>query len=132
MSDETVEDIKRRKLEELQSRAGNATPAEPVEITDQAHLSDLIDRHAVVLVDCYADWCGPCKQVRPIVERVAEETDAAVAAVDVDRHADLARSWNVRSIPTLLLFVDGELAERLVGVQPFDRLAELVGRHAAA
>lgn len=130
MSEDPIEEIKRKKLAELQQNESAATPTEPVEITDRNQLEAFVSEHRIVLIDCYADWCGPCKQVKPIVEQIAAETPAAVAAIDIDRHSDLATEWNVRSTPTLLLYVDGGLAERLIGVQPFDRLASLINRHA--
>lgn len=127
MTDETAEEIKREKLEALQRRAAGG-PDRPIEVEDKGHLDAVLDTHAVVLVDCYADWCGPCKQLKPIVARIAADTRAAVATVDIDRHPEMAREWQVRSVPTLLLFADGDPAERMMGIQPFDRLRELVAR----
>lgn len=128
MTDETAEQIKQEKLEALKRRAAGG-PDTPIDIESRSHLEDVLDSNTVVLVDCHADWCGPCQQLKPIVKQVASETNAAVAVVDIDRHPDLAQNWSVRSVPTLLLFVDGEMEERVMGVQPFDRLSALIGQH---
>ncbi|TQR21944.1 hypothetical protein C9J85_19490 [Haloferax sp. wsp5] len=82
--------------------------------TAQDELDDAV-ADDVVLVDFYADWCGPCKQLEPAVERIAAGTAATVAKVDIDANQQLAAKYGVRSVPTLLLFVDGEPVERLVG-----------------
>lgn len=131
MAEDTVEEIKRRKLEELRSSGTPSTPAEPIALEAGTAIDALLTEHRVTLVDCHAEWCGPCHQVKPIVQRIAAETAAAVVTVDIDQHRELAMEWGVRSVPTLLLFVDGNLAERLIGVQTFDRLAELVTAHAS-
>lgn len=130
MTDETVEEIKRRKLEQLQNGEATSTPDSPVSVTDEDHLNQLLADHPIVLVDCHAEWCGPCQQLKPILARIAEETQAVVATVDIDEHRNLAMEWGVRSVPTLLLYVDGERAERIMGVQPFDRLSSLIETHA--
>jgi thioredoxin 1 len=72
------------------------------------------------LVDFWADWCGPCKMVAPIIEELAEEFDgrAVVAKVDTDAEEDIAFGYGITAIPTVILFRDGAEAERFVGVQP--------------
>lgn len=82
--------------------------------------------HGVTLVDFYADWCGPCKMQMPIVEEVADEMKgrAAVAKLNVDDESKLAETYGVMSIPTLLLFKDGVLAGRWVGLQSKSFLQE--------
>lgn len=132
MSDEAIEEIKRRKLEELTKVAQTPAADEPIELEDESDLPDLFERHRIVLVDCHAEWCGPCKQLAPIVQQVAANTEAAVVKVDIDRQRSLAQRWTVRSVPTLLLFVDGEPVERLAGVQSFDRLQSLIQAHSIA
>ncbi|SFR31043.1 MULTISPECIES: thioredoxin [Halorubrum] len=107
-----------------------AAPGEPIQLTD----ADAFDEHVadgVVLVDFYADWCGPCQMMEPAVEAVAEDTDATVLKVDVDVHQALAGEYGVQGIPTLLVFSDGELAERMVGAQSERALADAIGEHTA-
>jgi thioredoxin 1 len=136
MSDDTIEAIRERKREELAERLreeegdGDAadadTPTEPVAVTGADHLDGLVSEHRVVLVDFYADWCGPCRMMEPAVEAVAADTDALVAKVDIDTHQDLASAYGVRGVPTLVLFVDGDAEEQVVGAQQEARLRDLV------
>ena len=84
--------------------------------------------NGTALVDFYADWCGPCRMVSPIVDEIAEErSDITVGKVNVDDENALAMKYDVMSIPTLIVFKDGKEAARIVGARPkADILAELV------
>ncbi|GAB6861790.1 thioredoxin [Haloplanus litoreus] len=103
-----------------------ADQSEPIHVEDADHLNDLLSEHAVVLVDYYADWCGPCKMLEPTVEEIASETDAAVLKVDIDALQELAQERGIRSVPTLEFYVNGEQAERLIGVQDKADLVEII------
>ncbi len=134
MSDEQpVEEIREQKKEELlgadNDQNKTSSPSEPVHIGGTDDLDETVARDDVVLVDFYADWCGPCKMLEPVVEELAAETDATVAKVDVDAHQQLAATYSVQGVPTLVLFADGEPVERLVGVQDKDALAEKIAQH---
>ena len=74
-----------------------------------------LKKEGLVLVDMFATWCGPCKSLAPIIDSVAEELNLNVVKVDVDEHEDLASEYGVMSIPTLLLFKDGELVKKNIG-----------------
>lgn len=126
MSDaEDIDEIRERKREELTSRA--ESPGEPIDVRGAAHLDELLEKHRVVLADFYADWCGPCKMLAPTVAEIAAETDAAVLKIDIDAHRDLASTYQVQGVPTLYLFADGEVRERMVGVQNKGSLVEKIG-----
>jgi thioredoxin 1 len=103
-----------------------AEQTEPIHVEDAEHLSDLVEQHAVVLVDYYADWCGPCKMLEPTVEEIAAETDAVVLKVDIDALQELAQDRGIQSVPTLEFYADGEQAERLIGVQDKANLVETI------
>ncbi|WP_336325418.1 thioredoxin [Halovenus sp. HT40] len=111
------------------SETGTATN-EPLHVDGEASLNELVDDHDVVLTDFYADWCGPCQALEPIVETVAEETEATVAKVDVDANQQLAATYGVRGVPTLVLFADGEQVEEVVGLTAEQQLRDLVETYA--
>ena len=78
-----------------------------------------------ILVDFWAEWCGPCKMIAPILEEIAEEEDGiAIAKLNVDEAQDIAMRYQVMSIPTLIVFKDGEVAKRIVGAKPKGALLE--------
>ena len=80
-----------------------------------------------VLVDFWAEWCGPCRMVSPIVDEIAEErADIVVGKVNVDEQGELAMRFGVMSIPTLLVFKGGELVQQAVGARPKEALLELL------
>lgn len=82
----------------------------------------------VVLVDFYADWCGPCRMLTPIIEDLAQEMSgrATVAKVDTDQSVNVAAKYEVTSIPTLILFKDGQMVKRVVGLKDLDSLRDMV------
>ena len=129
-SDEELERLREQKRQELVenqgSPVGKQAPTEPVEISGMTQLQELTAQHRVVLVDCYADWCGPCKMMEPVVKELAASTDAVVAKVDVDANQQIAAQLGARSIPTFVLYVDGEPTERLVGAQDKATFEQLI------
>jgi thioredoxin 1 len=125
----SIDEIKAEKKEQLRESGDGGSPevpSEPIHIESAGDLSEAVDQYSVVLVDFYADWCGPCKMLEPTVEALAAETDAAIAKVDVDRNQQLAGQYGVQGVPMLLLFADGEPVEKLVGVQSKDDLGGLI------
>ncbi|MEY7851120.1 thioredoxin [Natrarchaeobius sp. A-rgal3] len=96
----------------------------PVEGAD--HLDTIVGEYDVVLVDFFATWCGPCQMLEPVLETLADETDAVVAKVDVDDHQQLAGAYGVRGVPTLVLFAGGEQVEQHTGALPAEQLRDLI------
>ena len=105
------------------------TQSEPVHVQDAAEFQELVADGAV-LVDFYADWCGPCKMLEPVLETVAVEGPGTVAKVDVDVHQDLARQHGVQGVPTVVLYANGEPVESIVGVRGKDQYVQLLEQYA--
>ena len=135
-----IDAIREQKREELKAQLAGETdtsstegpqrPEAPVHVEGADHLERVTDEHDVVLVDFYADWCGPCKMIEPVVEALHDDDTAVVAKVDIDQHQALAQAENVRGVPTMVLYVDGEPAERVVGAKDKNALESLIAKHA--
>lgn len=90
--------------------------SKPVEITD-SNFNEVINSDKPVLVDFWAEWCGPCKMIAPVVDELASDYDgkAVIGKVDVDSNPEVAGKFGIRSIPTLLVFKNGEVVDKQVG-----------------
>lgn len=89
-----------------------------LEITEDNFDELVLNSGKTCVVDMFATWCGPCKMMSPIIDEIAEENgDIVVGKVDVDENGELAMQFNVMSIPTVLIFKNGELAETFIGLQ---------------
>ena len=88
---------------------------------------DDIRNKGTVLIDFYADWCGPCKMIAPIISEIADErADITVGKINVDDASDLAREFNIYSIPTLVVLKDGVEVKRATGARPKDAILSLL------
>lgn len=94
----------------------------------KASFQEIINQDMPVLVDFYADWCGPCKMQNPILDKIAKEYQgkARIIKVDVDKNQSAANKYEVRSIPTLILFKDGDIRWRQAGVANENQLREII------
>ena len=93
--------------------------SKPIQVSDETFETEVLQGKQPVLVDFWAGWCGPCRTLGPTIEELAVELEgrARVGKLDVDSHPDVAERYGVQSIPSVLLFVDGKVTDRLVGVQ---------------
>lgn len=100
-------------------------------VTDSNFDEEVVKSAQPVLVDFWAEWCQPCKRMAPIIDEVASEHDATLKVVklDVDANSESAQRFGVMSIPTLLLFKDGQPVERLVGYMPKDQVLRKLAPH---
>ena len=99
-----------------------------VKITKDNFESTVMKSDKPVLLDFWATWCGPCQMISPIVDEIAtERTDIVVGKVNVDDELELAQSFRVASIPTLILVKEGQVVNQLVGARPKEKILEMLG-----
>ena len=108
--------------------------AKPLAITDDTFQNEVLDSEQPVLVDFWADWCGPCRMIAPSVEQIAEDYDGTikVGKVDVDDNPAIPGRYGIVGIPTLMLFKNGEVVERITGALPKDAILAKVLPHVTA
>ena len=105
--------------------------AKVAEFTDANFSEEVLNSTEPVLVDFWVPWCGPCRQLTPVVEELASENQgsAKIGKVNIDDSPSAASQYGVSSIPTIMVFKGGEVVERFVGVQPKVRLQEAIDSH---
>jgi len=101
------------------------------ETSDDKFNSEVLESHIPVLVDFSAEWCVPCKQIKPLVQQIADEYDGKMRVVEIntDQNMQTTMQYGVMSIPTLILFKGGQAAERITGFQPKPKLLEKIKKH---
>lgn len=97
----------------------------------QMEFNEVLKNHEVVFVDFFATWCGPCKMLGPEIEKLADEMKgkAPVLKIDVDKEQALAFQYQIQSIPTILIFKNGQVIDRTMGFQPYPKLLQLLEKH---
>ena len=137
--DEALERIKKRKLEEMLERVSgrkeetepaSRSSGKPVDLTDDT-FTRFVKDNSMVVVDVWAPWCGPCRFISPIVEEMAVYYAGKIAfgKLNVDQNPRVATQYGVMSIPTLLVFKNGQLVDQIVGAMPRQRLEPRIAGH---
>lgn len=100
-----------------------------VELSESNFEAEVLNASGTVLVDFWAEWCGPCKMIAPLLDQIAEENEGKVkiGKVDVDQNSGLAGKYNIRAIPTLIIFKDGQQVEEVVGMTSKAALEQKLG-----
>ncbi len=129
-SNKEAEKIKKKMVEDIMSKKEENYPGEPMKVNDD-DFQETIEKYPLVLVDFWADWCGPCKMMEPILEDLAEEYqgEIVIAKMNVDNNQEVPSQFGVSSIPTMVLFKDGERADRMVGALQKDQLKQKFEEH---
>lgn len=100
-----------------------------IEITNENFESEVLAAKEPVLIDFWASWCGPCKMVSPIIDEIAETVEGVkVGKVNVDEQMELAAKFKVMSIPTLIVFKDGQAVQTSVGAKSKDEILKMIGK----
>ena len=105
---------------------------EPLVVMDGTFQRDVLSAPGLVLLDCWAPWCGPCRMVGPIMDQLARESGGRyrIAKLNVDDNPRTSAQFQIQSIPTMLIFKDGQLIDRLIGAQPKQAIADRLARAA--
>ncbi len=103
---------------------------EPIELTDSSFKETVAD-NGLLVVDCWAPWCGPCRQIAPMIEEMANDFEGKItfAKLNVDDNQQVASEYGIMSIPTLMVFKGGELVDRIVGAMPRQMLEPKITKH---
>ena len=127
-----LEEIKKKKLEQLKKQYMNGGknmeenwPNTPLHVTD-ADFDEHVKKYDTIVVDCWAPWCSPCLMITPLIEELAKEMQGKIAfgKLNVDENQTTSMKYKIMSIPTLLVFKNGNLVDRIVGVVPKDALKQ--------
>jgi len=130
LSLDELEEIKKKKMEKIMSEM-NKPPAQSIELPDKpvvvtdATIDAVASQYPVFILDCWAEWCGPCRMIGPIIEQLATEMKgkAVFGKLNVDENMQTANKYRISAIPTLMIFKNGKLIDKLVGAYPKPALA---------
>ncbi|MEM9265882.1 MAG: thioredoxin [Cyanobacteria bacterium P01_F01_bin.13] len=100
-------------------------------VSDEAALDNLLASKPLVVVDCTASWCGPCKLVAPLMDQLADEYDEKVTVVklDIDDNKPVAKRFGIKSIPAVLFFKQGEQVDTVIGAKPYNEFSSTLEKH---
>ena len=137
MENEEDEELERIKQAKLQKMMKSVAPEKrgtafnkPVEMTD-ATFKEMIKNHPLVVVDCWAPWCGPCRMVAPIIEELSRDYAGKIlfGKLNVDENREVGTQYDIMSIPTLLVFKNGKLVDTIIGAMSRQTLEQKITRH---
>jgi len=129
-----LERIRARKMQELVSRQKEATggsmPDTPIHVTD-SDFESLIQKYSLMVVDCWAAWCGPCQMLAPVIDELARDYAGRVVfgKLDVDENPRTAMNFGIMSVPTLLIIKNRKLVDQIVGGEPRDYIESKLQKH---
>ncbi|MCK4335637.1 MAG: thioredoxin [Candidatus Aenigmarchaeota archaeon] len=126
--DEEIEEIRKRKLEEMMGKP--EYPDKPIEVNDQ-DFDEIIGKYPVVVVDFWSERCPPCIIIAPIIEELAKELSGKVVfgKMDVDRNMSTAPKFGIQGIPTLLVFKEKKLVDQILGAVPKEQILEKLKKY---
>jgi thioredoxin 1 len=131
-----LDEIRKKKMEKIMSDLSKTPepkanlPDEPIVITDET-VESAASQYPLLILDCWAEWCGPCRMIAPILEELARELSGKVVIgkLNVDQNMATANKYRISAIPTLLVFKDGKLIDKMVGAYPKATLAAKIQKY---
>jgi len=131
--DVELEQIRARKKQELMTKMkknDEMVGASPITL-DDAHFDEAVQKYPLLLIDCWADWCGPCRMIEPVIDELARDYDdrLVVGKLNVDENPETANRFGVVSIPTLLIMKNGEEVDRIIGAVPKQSIEDKLKKH---
>lgn len=130
-----LDEIRKNKMEKMKSEMNRPEqprielPAKPVVVTD-ATIDAAVSQYPLFILDCWAEWCGPCRMIGPVIEQLAGEMKgkAVFGKLNVDENMQTANKYRISAIPTLMVFKDGKLIDRIVGAYPKPALVAKISK----
>jgi thioredoxin 1 len=130
--DAEVEHVRANSLRKLtgMKEKGHEESKEPVHVTD-ANFNEIVNKHSLALIDCWAPWCGPCQAVGPTIKELANDYEGRVliGKLDVDENPQITEQFRIYSIPTMLIMKNGKEIDRIVGSCPKSQIASILEKH---
>lgn len=131
-----LEEIKKRKMEKMMNDMNKPNepaielPGKPIIVTD-ASVEAASNQYPILILDCWAEWCGPCRMIAPIIEELADEMKGKVVfgKLNVDENPQTANKYRISAIPTLMIFKNGKLIDKLVGAFPKPSLVAKIQKY---
>jgi len=129
-----LDDIRARKklelMEKMKKKDDDAAGASPI-MLDDAHFNEAVQKYPLMLIDCWADWCSPCRMIASVIDELARDYDdhLVVGKLNVDENSETAMRFGIMSIPTLLIMKNGEEVDRIVGAVPKQLIEEKLKKH---
>jgi len=134
MKMDELERIRAKKMQELLRRqnqaAGRSMPNSPIQVTD-SDFESLIQEYPLMVVDCWATWCGPCVMLAPVIDELARDYAGGIVfgKLDVDENPRTAMNFGIMSVPTLLIIKNGKLVDQIIGAVPRDYIESKLRKH---
>jgi len=131
-----LDEIRKKKMEKMMSEQSKPTipkveyPSKPIIVTD-SNLDAALNQYPLLIVDCWAEWCGPCRMIAPTIEDLAKEMSgkAVFGKLNVDENMQTSNKYRISAIPSLLVFKNGKLLDKLVGAYPKATLAGKIRKY---
>ncbi|MGB9246975.1 MAG: thioredoxin, partial [Methanoregula sp.] len=120
MDDNELKEIREKRMAELKEKMEHPGTTGSVIQVDQLHISDILQKHPALVIDFWAEWCGPCRRVGPAIEELAQEFAGKVtfAKCNTDENQQLAMQLNISAIPNIVFFSHGKMVDRVIGAYP--------------